>query len=198
MGLFVVTVAESESVDLQLMRFVADGDERAKRVVARRLVGHIRQLAAVLMAGDPEADDAAQLALMEILRSAKSYRGEGTLERWANRIAVRVILRHAKRQRERRNRIEAVTRQRARTGTLQPPSEAAAVRDLLGRLSDERQRVLVLKYGLGYTVREIAELTDSPEGTVKDRLWMGKKQLRELFQAEGIDARTTRQGGARQ
>jgi DNA-directed RNA polymerase specialized sigma24 family protein len=43
---------------------------------------------------------------------------------------------------------------------------------------------LVLKHVLGCTVEEIAEMTDSPVGTVKDRLTTARRQIRKLIQRD--------------
>ena len=40
----------------------------------------------------PNAEDLAQAAMVEILRSLGNFRGEGSLESWADRIARRTIL----------------------------------------------------------------------------------------------------------
>ena len=42
----------------------------------------------------------------------------------------------------------------------------------------------MLKHALGYTTEEIAELTDKPVGTVKDRLVAARKQIRRLITRE--------------
>ena len=71
------------------MRLVAGGDTHAQRVLAHRLAPRIQRVAHRLLANGADADDAAQIALMEILRSAATYREESSIERWADRIAVR-------------------------------------------------------------------------------------------------------------
>ena len=88
--------------DLGLMKLVAGGDSHAQRVLAHRLAPRVQRIARRLLANVADADDAAQVALMEILRSAASYREEASIERWADRIAVRTALRQARDQRRRR------------------------------------------------------------------------------------------------
>src|SRR5436305_8044544 len=87
--------------DLGLMRLVAGGDSHAQRVLAHRVASRVQRLSQRLLANDADAEDAAQMALMEILRSAATYREESSIERWADRIAVRTTLRHAREQRRR-------------------------------------------------------------------------------------------------
>jgi RNA polymerase sigma-70 factor (ECF subfamily) len=63
------------------MRLVAGGDTHAQRVLAHRLAPRIQRVAHRLLANGADADDAAQMALMEILRSAATYREESSIER---------------------------------------------------------------------------------------------------------------------
>jgi DNA-directed RNA polymerase specialized sigma24 family protein len=51
-----------------------------------------------------------------------------------------------------------------------------------------------MKHSLGYTTQEIAALTNSPVGTIKDRLVAARKQLRKLI---GRDQRFGPIGGSR-
>jgi RNA polymerase sigma-70 factor (ECF subfamily) len=55
---------------------------------------------------------------------------------------------------------------------------------LLDRLSDDRRTAFVLRHALEYTVEEVAELTESPVGTVKDRLVASRKLLRRMIERE--------------
>ena len=68
--------------------------------------------------------------------------------------------------------------------TFQSSVEEVNLDTLLNRLSHERFQAFVLHHGLDYTVDEIAELTGSPPGTIKDRLVMARKQLRKLLRGE--------------
>src|SRR4051812_17546365 len=60
--------------------------------LTRRLWPRVRRLVASFLRGSADADDAAQQALMEILRAMPGFRGEARLESWADRIAVRTAI----------------------------------------------------------------------------------------------------------
>jgi RNA polymerase sigma-70 factor (ECF subfamily) len=55
---------------------------------------------------------------------------------------------------------------------------AARVRESLAGLPDGERRALELAYFEGYTYREVAELLETPEGTVKSRIRSALKRLR--------------------
>ena len=180
--------------DVELMAAVAANDPSAQRVVAQRLAPRVRKLAGLLCRSAADADDAAQAALIEILRSAGNFRVATSLERWAERVTIRTTLRTARRERSRKGLLERwVPADLLPWGTsaVQSSVEEVSLDTLFNRLSQERFQVFVLHHALEYTVDEIAELTGTPVGTVKDRLVMARKQLRKLLRAEA------RMGGGR-
>jgi len=177
-----------EQADVELMAAVAANDPSAQRAVAQRLAPRVRKVAGLLCRNAADADDAAQLALIEILKSAGNFRVATSLEGWAERVTIRTTLRAVRRERSRRGLLERWVP----AGLLpwggrasEPAGEQLGLDTLLQRLSRERYQVFVLHHALDYTVEEIAELTGTPSGTVKDRLVTARKQLRKLLRAEG-------------
>jgi RNA polymerase sigma-70 factor (ECF subfamily) len=168
--------------EVALARAAGEGDPRANRDLVERLLNRIRATVHYLAAGDRDADDLVQLALVAILRSARTFRGECSLERWGDRIAVRTALRELKRRRW-RERIVGLDGESAREGQISSDHdihrrllrERLAV--LLGKLSPDRRTAVTLHWMHGYSVQEIADITEAPANTVRDRLRVGKKQL---------------------
>lgn len=174
------------AADLALMRLVAAADRHAQRVLAHRLAARVQRISQRLIRNKADADDAAQMALIEILRSAGTYQDISSIERWADRITVRTVLRHARNQRRKPWHLSALVD--VETVSAPPPDEneprAVAPRpvdEYLAELPAARREVLVMKHSLGYTTQEIAELTHNPVGTIKDRLVAARKQLRKLI-----------------
>ena len=65
-------------------------------------------------------------------------------------------------------------------------SQRAQVREALRALPPEQLKVLELAYFSGYTHTEIAKLLDLPLGTVKGRMRLGLKKIREYFDSRGM------------
>jgi len=174
------------AADHVLMKRVAAADKHAQRVLAHRLAARVRRISQRLLNNRADADDASQLALIEILRSAATYKDISTIERWADRITVRTVLRHAREQRRRLWQLGTLIDMDSIGASSSDPTPASrttprAVEEYLAELPPARREVLVMKHSLGYTTEEIAELTDNPIGTVKDRLVAARKQLRKLI-----------------
>jgi RNA polymerase sigma-70 factor (ECF subfamily) len=183
------------AADLALMKRVAAGDRHAQRVLAHRLAARVQRISQRLIRNRADADDASQLALIEILRSSGTYRDISSIERWADRITVRTVLRYARAQRRRPWHlanlvdIEGLSAPAEEVTPVASASTPRPVDEYLAQLPATRREVLVMKHSLGYTTEEIAELTENPVGTVKDRLVAARKQLRKLISRD-MRART--------
>lgn len=60
-------------------------------------------------------------------------------------------------------------------------SENSELLDLILSMSEKYKNVLYLHYYEGYSLKEIAKMTDSKESTVRSRLFYGKKKLLKLL-----------------
>jgi RNA polymerase sigma-70 factor (ECF subfamily) len=168
--------------DLALAQAVARGDRRSAEALARRLLPPVRRVCRALLGGRGEAEDAAQSALIEVLRAAPGYQGAASLESWAHRIAVRVTLRSARRERDQQRRVDQDADADTMTGERHEPglsdSLARPVAHYLQALTPAHRDLLLLRHALGHTVPEIAELLDEPLPTIKSRLLRAQDELR--------------------
>ncbi len=169
--------------DVSLARAAGRGDPDACRELAERLFDRTRTTVAYLCAGDRDADDLAQQSLVAVLKSARTFRGDCSLERWADRITIRTTLRRLK-QRRWREGIVGLEAEPQPDHPVDPDRKLhrrllrKRLAEVLGRLSEDRRTAVLLHWVHGYRVAEIAEITDTPVNTVRDRLRVGKKQLR--------------------
>ncbi len=189
--------AQARNIDriteaLDLTRAAAAGDRGARRRLVDRLLDRVGTAVRYLAPGDPELDDHVQLALIEVLSAAGSYRGESSLETWAERIAIRTAMRQIRR---RRFRAQIVTLDSEREGrSREPAPEHLAVRhrmslrisELLEDLAPERRQVLTLRLVMGYGIEEIASMTGMKINTVRDRLAVARRQLRQRIRRDPV------------
>lgn len=175
--------------DVRLMSLVAAADPKATRVLAQRLALRVHRVSKSILRSDADADDAAQQSLIEILNSAGTYRGGSSVERWSDRVVVRTSMRFARSRQQHRLRIaddgelDAIPV----TDDAGPPLSDAAprpIQEYLGDLPETQRTALVLKHVMGYSVAEIAEITEASPNTVKDRLLRGSKEVRRLIRRD--------------
>jgi RNA polymerase sigma factor (sigma-70 family) len=176
------------------MHRVSQGDGPAQELLAMRLVGRAQRVAHALMSRSPllgrdcarpdqDADDAAQHALIEVLRSAHLYRGEPALETWADRIIGRSVVRFARAVRRRNPALSSALDDSrapeggptARLGDAAPLS----LDEYLRIMPAVRREVLFLRHALGHGVEQIAEITQASASMVRERLLAARRELRQ-------------------
>ena len=177
------------------------GDREARSRVAHAVYDRVRTTVFYLTGGGADAEDIVQQALIEILRSLRTYRGEASLEVWADRIAVRTAMRDIRKRRRRREFVLSQIQEDAaqagldtaslsfvagrREGRPDRQTEESQVRQrlaaLLQKMPEERQVAVVLRWVHGYSIEEIANITGVRVNTARGRLRKGKKELRQLI-----------------
>jgi RNA polymerase sigma-70 factor (ECF subfamily) len=178
------------------MQLVAAHDPRAESTVVHRLMARVRRATGALLRNTADADDAAQLCMLELLRSAAGFGGRGSLEAWSDRIVVRTTMRFARSQARARAMVDVQADPDGVGGS--PPDESLAddvagdVREYLERLPEGRATALVLRHVLGYSVDEIADLTGVSRNTVKDRLLSARHEFRRMIRRERVTGQHTR------
>jgi RNA polymerase sigma-70 factor, ECF subfamily len=186
------------AVDASVAAAIA-GDRGALETVVARLLPRLRNLIRYLVRGDADADDIAQEAMVAVVRGLPSFRGDGTLESWADRVAVRetfACLRRARRARDRIDRSADLAAVPHPGGGPDAYAERRRAARLLDELPDEQRHAVVLHHVLGLSVPEIAVEMGAPMETVRSRLRIGIGRLRALHGGER-GARKGGTGGAR-
>lgn len=179
------------SEDVRLMSLATMADPSAQHQLMARLSGRVRRIALAVLRNPTDAEDACQISLLEILRSAGGFRGESTLERWADRIVVRNSFR-LMRQRQKQQAFVDDTAEVDQLGSEMHGggnSTARPALEYLDTLPEACRTALVLRHAYGYTVNEIAEMTGVSPNTTKDRLLRGREMARKLIRREAtLDA----------
>ena len=150
-------------------------------------------LAYRMMGEQQAAEDLVQEAFLQVWRAAESYRAEkGSVRTWVLSILHNRGIDHLRSVASRRRTLDKV--EADVVPTSQPSegfvetwrnSQRDQVREALKSLPHEQLKVLELAYFSGYTHMEIAELLGLPLGTVKGRMRLGLRKLREHFGSQG-------------
>jgi len=171
--------------DLDLSRSVASGDRKAARHLANQLMNRVRALAFYLAGPDADAEDDAQTAMMEILRSVGTYRGDSPLGAWAEQVAIRTILRCVKQRKWRMGffthsplGVECDVHLMSMEDHVFKQRVSERLSRHLGQMKPNFRSAVVLKMILGYSVEEICQMTGANRHTVDYRLRKGREQLR--------------------
>lgn len=172
--------------DLALAAAAAAGDRTAAERFVRRAIPVVRRVARAIIADRVEAEDATQLALIEVLRAARTYRGTGAFEHWVRRVASRAVIRHARKARSSRihSLDERSDNREASLPTTVLESLPRSLEHYLEELPENQRVAIMLRHALGHTINEIAELTGAPVPTVLSRIKKARQELRRLIQRD--------------
>jgi RNA polymerase sigma-70 factor, ECF subfamily len=168
-----------EAADAEAFATLYDRHSRAAFSLAYRMMGEHQA-----------SEDLAQEAFLKVWRSAGSYRAErGSVRTWILSIVHNRGIDQIRSRASRRRTQEKVEASAPRS----QPSEAFAetwrnsqrdqVREALNTLPSEQLKILELAYFSGYTHMEISDLLGLPLGTVKGRMRLGLKKIREYFES---------------
>jgi RNA polymerase sigma-70 factor (ECF subfamily) len=156
-----------------LIRRAQRGDRFAFERLVEAHAPRLYALAVRLLGSHADADDALQETLIRAWTALPRFRGEAQLSTWLYRIALNAV--HDVRTRARPDSElpeVAETRDRFEQAELGAELQAA-----LAGLSDDYRAAVVLYDVVGASYLEIAELLGVAEGTVKSRIFRGRREL---------------------
>lgn len=173
-------------MDRSLVVRAQKGDEAAFRELAVAVGPTLLRLAFGILRDRASAEDATQVALVQMWRQLHRLRDPDRFDAWAYRILVNAC--HAEGRRLRRaGRAASVADVAAADGGLGAVLDRDQLERGFRRLSFEQRTVLVLHLYLGMGNARIASVLGIPEGTVRSRLYHGVRAMRAALAA---DART--------
>lgn len=171
------------------------GDRNALDRLLREHYDRIYAVCRRLTGNDADAADAAQEALLAIVRGLASFDRRSKFGTWAYRIAVNASLDELRRRRRRpqpdpvEDLGDALARRpgSARDAGADPATTVTASADVdaaLATLSPEFRAAVVLRDLAGLDYAEIAEALDIPAGTVRSRIARGRAALATVLRRE--------------
>ena len=187
-SLFVITDEQA------MWRVQTQDDETAFAQLVRRWEGPIQRLC-LRMTGDlHRGEDLAQEAFTRVFAKRKEYQPNGKFSTWLWRIALNLCYDELRRRQRREETsldgmcgeamaaLEAfVAPEPAPDKSLVEQERSELVRKALMQLSETYRTVLVMRHYEDLKFREIADVLDVPEGTVKSRMAEALTQMNRIL-----------------
>lgn len=194
----------TEAADRELVAAAQRGDRKALDALLRRHYDLIHAVCRRIVGATRDADDAAQEAMIGIVRGLPRFDGRAAVSTWMFRIATNAALDELRR-RKRRPALHAVGHDDAPAPEVPDPLgqrrvdgvvDRLAVDAALEELSEDFRTAVVLRDVADLDYAEIAEVLGVPVGTVKSRIARGRAQLVEILGNRGAgEGRRTREAG---
>ena len=170
--------------DATLVAAAQAGDRAALDALLRRHYDRVHAVCRRIAGGSRDADDAAQEAMISIVRALDRFDGRSAFSTWIYRIATNAALDELRR-RNRRPGLHVVRDDEAAPEVVDPAAEQRyegvvdrqAIDDALGGLAEDFRAAVVLRDVADLDYAEIAEVLQIPVGTVKSRIARGRGQL---------------------
>jgi RNA polymerase sigma-70 factor, ECF subfamily len=186
-------VKESPGHDLRLVARTRGGDLAAFEELVEHYRLDVYRVAARIV-GPDEADDVAQDAFLRAFHKLDTFRGD-SFRSWLLRITHNRALNVMARRRP--EPVDPVEHQQQLEGDEEPRQDPARslehserrarLASKLEQLRPAHRSVLVLRDLEGFSYEEIAEVTDSPLGSVKGRLHRAREELIEILRHNTYD-----------
>jgi RNA polymerase sigma factor (sigma-70 family) len=180
--------------DFELLETWRGGDENAGRELFARYFDSVYRFFRNKV--DEAAEDLTQQTFMGLVQSRDRFRGDASFRTYLFMIARKRLYSHLRTNQRRSEPVEFHSTSVADLGLVSPSRAVAARQEqqlllqALRRLPIEMQVALELFYWEELTVVEIAEVLETPVGTVKSRLQRARARLdqiiAELAQSEDL------------
>ena len=179
--------------DERLMHRFQGGDARAFEVLVRRHRTPLFSFLVRLTGDRGRAEDLCQEAFLKVVRASGDWEPRARVQTWLYAIARNLAVDVARRQTFRRAEPLDAGPAAAAAADDPPPDRAAEsallrpkLEAALAGLPDEQREVFLLREYAGLRFHEIAEVTGTPENTVKSRMRYALEGLRERLAALGV------------
>jgi len=184
--------------DSSLVTRCLRGDETAWEDLVRTHTRRVYALCYRFTGSGSEAQDLTQDVFLRVFRTIKTFRSdEGSFGTWLSRVTRNLLIDHYRRTRQERvtDSIEEQLPTIEESGATAPsrPDQAVAGREAseilqhtLQKLSPDLREAVILRDLQEMEYREIAEVLQIPEGTVKSRINRGRAELARLLRKQKL------------
>ena len=181
-----------EVSDAQLVTSIARYSEVALAEAYRRHGGAVFGLAKRVLQNPTEAEDVTQEVFLRLWNQPDRFDPDrGSLRSFLlaqahGRAVDAVRSSSSRRARESRDALRTAGAEYDMQHEVWDLAVAEQVAHAMGELPDEERRAIELAYFDGRTYREVAQLLDQPEGTVKSRIRNGRRRMSAVLADAGI------------
>ncbi len=172
-----------ERGEQQLIQHAMKGDGEAFRLLMDRYIRHAYNIAYRFTGDHDSAEDVTQEAFVKVHAALPSFRGDAEFSTWLHRIVVNVAL---TRKRLDKNRVQRhVPLEEVRGGVecdhheeIVVKEQQAYIEQALHELPTLQRAVVILRHLNGLSTRQVSDILQCSEGTVKTHLFRGLKKMR--------------------
>jgi len=164
------------------------GDAKSMAAFLKEMEPFVYRICYHLTGHRQDAEDLAQESLLKICRSLHTYRGDSALQSWVYRIVLNTQRDAARRKKHQPQAVEITETSSVSEGFEGQVSLKLTVQRLMKDLPDVDRQIFTLRFLQDMPVKDMADLLQMKEATVKSRLLRLRERLREKLQNAGGEA----------
>jgi RNA polymerase sigma-70 factor (ECF subfamily) len=176
-----------DSRDFALVERCRKGDRQAFEALIREYQKPVYNAAYRILGNPDDAADATQAAFLKAFEHLDRYDPSYKFFSWIYRIAINESINQRKRNRDQQllddNHAAA---DGGPDSTAEADDLASGIQDGLMALNDDYRTVVVLRHFSDLSYRQISEVLEIPEKTVKSRLYSARQLMKDRLIANGI------------
>jgi RNA polymerase sigma-70 factor (ECF subfamily) len=170
--------------DAELLARVLGGDHDAFNVIMRNHEDRVFSVCLRIMGNREHALDATQETFLTAFRKAEQFKGDSAFGTWIYRIAVNTCYDQLRKQKRRRTdplpeHLDPTDH--AATEAIDSAGMRPDIQRALASIPDDFRAAVVLADIEGLGLPEVAEILGVPVGTVKSRVFRGRRLLAEVL-----------------
>lgn len=185
---------DGASIEVIWLERIAHRDRTAFEELYREYGPRVFRFAVRMIRDETKAEEVTNDVMVEIWKSADRFKGRSAVSTWIFSIARHRALNAVRRKQIPTTDIDDAIDVSDETEDPMASTDQSTTGDLLrtalDQLSREHREVVELTFFHGLNYREIAQIVECPEGTVKTRMFHAKKQLGPLLTALGVTGTT--------
>ena len=189
MLMLLVRIKYPKESDERLMRFIIRGDKKAFDEIYRRYAGPLKgYFKRMLWRDDEKAEDFVHDLFAKIIRKPDAFDTKRSFKTWVYTIACNMCKNEYKKQEVRKNTSLGFDQHYnisdEKTNLIKEiefNQFGEAFSEKLNELDAKHKEVFTLRHVEGLSIKEIAEIVQINEGTVKSRIFYATKQLAKLL-----------------
>lgn len=181
--------------EAQLVAMLKAGDVEAFNTLYHEYASGLLRRLHRMTGNSSEAEECLQQVFAEVLVSIESYRGDGALGAWLNRIATNVTMNLFRKKSRWRASMENLWEHVQSSPPESPPipesllmhfEHRSWIRELVDDLSPKKRMALILCDLEGWSQEDAASHLGLPIGTLVSRLYHGRLELRRKLERESL------------
>ena len=178
----------------ELVERARDGDADAFDDLVHEAADRLYGIAYRILRDPTLAEDALQRALIQAWEGLPALRDPDRFDAWSYRLVVHASYREARCERRWSSLVRQIQAEPVGDDRVGEVLDRDEVERGFRRLTPEHRAVLVLRFYIGLSVNEIADVLGIPPGTAASRLHYATRSFRAAFEADArgaVEWRTT-------